>query len=244
MNVAMSQTSSLAASSGRMDVFWNSFSKECRSLELEQHSMIMEIGTSIEILLRRLCVLNLPVETGTSSPTDFTIEAAGWGQWALPARSPNPVTLATAATRLLGRIRQASGLTIEAVAPLAGVSRRTIHSWLSGGSISQRNEERLREVAEAIEEIAAADTAGSVRDRLLERVPGSVRIYDMLAERRYSEAIARATGRSVKPRPLAYPEPRPLSTLLVAQVGTEADEIAQLDGALDRGFAKRRFKRR
>ena len=127
---------------------------------------------------------------------------------------------ATTATRLLERIRQASGLTIEAVAPLAGVSRRTIHSWLAGGSISQRNEERLRAVAEAIEEIATAD-ASSVRDRLLERVPGSVRIYDMLAERRYSEAIARATGKSVKSRPLAYPEPRPLPTSLVAHVGAE-----------------------
>jgi hypothetical protein len=170
-----------------VELFWNTFSKDCRSLELEHHSMIMEIQTSIEILLRRLCVLNLAVETGTRSPTDYTIEAAGWGQWALPARPPHPALAATAATRLLGRIRQASGLTIEAVAPLVGVSRRTIHSWLVGASISQRNEERLRQVAEAIEEIAAADTASSVRDRLLEHVPGSMRIYDMLAERRYNE---------------------------------------------------------
>ena len=241
MNVAaLSQTSS--STSEGMELFWNAFSKECRSLELEQHSMIMEIENSIEILVRRLCVLNFAVEIGTRSPTDYTIEAAGWCQLALPAWPSHSVVPATAATRLLGRIRQASGLTIEAVAPLVGVSRRTVDSWLAGGSISQRNEERLREVAEAIEEIAAAD-AGSVRDRLLERVPGSARIYDMLAERRYSEAIARATGKSVKPRPLAYPEPRPLSTSLLAQVGAEGLETAQLDGALDRRFAKR-FRRR
>jgi hypothetical protein len=138
----------------------------------------------------------------------------------------------------LAQIKHASNLTIEAIAPLVGVSRRTLHSWLAGSPISQRNEERLRSLAEAIEAIAAVAPA-TARERIMERISGSVRIYDMLAEGHYEAAVARGTGVEPSRRPAIYPPPRPLSTPLVAQVAALNDKSIPLDGPIDRRFAKR-----
>ena len=94
----------------------------------------------------------------TGSPTEFSLEVVGWRKWAgaprTCARKTDPIPSSPGA-RALAQIRQASDLTIEALAPLIGVSRRTLHNWLAGGEISQRNEERLRALAEAVEQIAA-----------------------------------------------------------------------------------------
>jgi hypothetical protein len=123
----------------------------------------------------------LGVDQPTSSPANFSIEVAGWRKWACPVHSSpgkaNPIPSSTPAARALARIKQASELTTEALAPLIGVSRRTLHLWLAGGQISQRNEERLRALAEALEAIAAV-APETARQRLMERVPGYPRIYE------------------------------------------------------------------
>jgi hypothetical protein len=147
-------------------------------------------------------------------------------------------TLESEAKRLVLRIKEASELTTESIGPLAGVSRRTVQSWLAGSAISQRNEEKLRALAEAIETIAEHHT-GSVRTVLLERVRGSIRIYDMLAEGRYAEAVARGTGKTASPRPAVYPSPRLPTTSLEAQVASIGTSPTPSIGPLDRRFVKR-----
>jgi hypothetical protein len=178
----------------------------------------------------------------TSSPTEYSVKVVGWRKWAGKTLSsagdqadPMP---SSAAARALAKIKQASELTIEALAPLIGVSRRTLHSWFAGGQISQRNEERLRALAEAVEQIAAV-APETARERLMERVPGSPRIYDLLAEGRYGAAIARGTGAVPTPRQLIYPKPRSLSTPLLARVAALNDSSVPVDGSIDRRFTKR-----
>ena len=184
----------------------------------------------------------LTIDQPTSSPTNCSIEVDGWRKWACllhPLLSKaDSVPSSTPAARALERIKQASGLTTEALAPLVGVSRRTLHLWLAGGQISQRNEERLRALAEALEAIAAV-APETVRQRLMERTPGYPRIYDLLAEGRFEAAIARGTGEEPMPRPVIYPKPHALSTPLAARVAASNDRSIPLGGPIDRRITKR-----
>ena len=110
---------------------------------------------------------------GTPSPLSYTIRLITEAPEVPVGYSPQDAVPATPATRLLERIKNASDLTFENIAPLAGVSRRSVQSWRAGEAISQRNEERLRALAEAIETIAAENPL-NVRERLMERVSGSI----------------------------------------------------------------------
>jgi hypothetical protein len=179
--------------------------------------------------------------SATRPSSDYLVQPDGCDEWAiaLPISRPRQEAVgATPATRLIERVKHASTLTIEAIAALVGVSRRSIHTWQAGGVISQKNEERLRALAEAIEAIAAFEPT-TVRERLMERVPGSIRIYDMLAEGHYKAAIARGTRAEARPQPLTYPAPLPLSTPLSAQVAALNDKSIPLTGRIDRRFTKR-----
>jgi hypothetical protein len=184
----------------------------------------------------------LGANQSTSSPTNFSIEVVGCWRWACTgdflALNASVVPSPTPAARALERIKKASELTIEALAPLVGVSRRALHHWLADGHISQRNEERLRALAEATEKIAAA-VSGSVREALLARVPGAPRIYDLLAEAKYDAAIARVTGALPVTRPLVYPMPRPPAVSLDAMIDALHDPPPSMNGQLDRRLTKR-----
>jgi len=174
---------------------------------------------------------------GTRSPLSYTIRLVTVPEVPV-AYSPQDAVPATPAMRLLERIKNASGLTLESIAPLAGVSRRSVQSWRAGDAISQRNEEHLCALAEAIDTIAAADPL-RVRERLMERVSGSIRIYDLLAEGRYEDAIARTRGTRPVPQPITHSEPTPLSVPLAAQVATLESPATTLDPRIDRRFTKR-----
>ncbi len=102
----------------------------------------------------------------------------------------------TAAQHLGNELRQISGLTNEEIAPLLGISRRSFQTWLAGGAISARKEERLRLVVEAVRHINTT-SADDTRTKLLNRDIRSVRPYDLLAEGRFEAAINLATGQRV-----------------------------------------------
>jgi DNA-binding transcriptional regulator YiaG len=103
----------------------------------------------------------------------------------------DPQTVAQAA---IAEIRAVSGLTNEEIAPLAGVSRRSLQAWIAGEPISARKEQRLRGLRDAVRGLAGADSQ-ITRARLLDRVPGNVRAYDLLAEGRFEQAIDLALDR-------------------------------------------------
>lgn len=105
------------------------------------------------------------------------------------------------APQICERLKAVSELTNEQIAPLLGISRRSLQSWLAGAPISNRKEERLRQVYEAIGQIAA-NYSGSVRDAILHRPSGGLSPYDLLVESRFDEALSLITGKhAVSKRP-------------------------------------------
>ena len=127
----------------------------------------------------------------------------------------------TAAQRMVAELRRLSGLTNEEIAPLMGVSRRSLQAWIAGDSISARKETRLRALLDTIR-ILAADTAPATRERLLDRSASSIRAYDLLAEERYEAAIDVATGRRRQQPELTQATSEPL----VAQLDRIEDFVA------------------
>ncbi len=191
-----------------------------------------------DLSVRRLGSYQLSAGLGTWSPLALKVYVAGeaGGTQAIsPVQSAADLSTAPS---LVERVKRASGLTLELIAPLAGVSRRTLQEWRAGGRISQRNEERLRALAEAVEKIASVDPLTS-RERLMERVAGTVRIYDLLSEQRYESAVARGEADRTGYRPLIHPSPSRLGLPLDAQIGTLEAPPTFLDGRVDRRFTKR-----
>lgn len=146
----------------------------------------------------------------------------------------------TPAQKMVDELRRLSGLTNEEIAPLVGVSRRSLQSWIAGEPISARRENRLRAVLDAIRRLAAP-TAMATRERMLTRAPHSVSAYDLLTEERYDAAIDLATGR----RRLDLTEQTSTSEPLAAQLDRIEDSFApapQLNRKLS-GPLRARFKR-
>jgi hypothetical protein len=106
-----------------------------------------------------------------------------------------PVSAFSPATSLINEAKEISGLTLEMLAPLLGVSRRSIQYWKNGQAISERKEEQLRDLIDALKQISTGN-AVETRGLLLARITGVPRIYDLLAERRYDAAALRAKNPS------------------------------------------------
>jgi hypothetical protein len=100
----------------------------------------------------------------------------------------------TPAQEALAEIRSVSALTNEEIAPLAGVSRRSVQAWVAGESISARKEQRLRALLDAIRDLDASDPKRT-RRRLFDHMRGNVSTYDLLAEGRFNEAVNLAADR-------------------------------------------------
>ena len=98
------------------------------------------------------------------------------------------------ARALIDDIQARSGLTLDEIANLLGTSRRTIQNWRAGERINSRNDQRLRELAQAIRAIDAGSVPAT-RERLFARPEGQISAYALLAEQRFDTAVATATGR-------------------------------------------------
>ena len=135
----------------------------------------------------------------------------------------------TTAQRTVTELRSLSGLTNEEIAPLAGVSRRSLQAWLAGAAISARKEQRLRALVDAVRSLAARD-AVTTRDRLLDRAPGCVRPYDLMVEGRFEAAVDLALGRRSN-----APSPASRSTYdLATQLDHVEDRVDVPEGRLNR----------
>lgn len=115
---------------------------------------------------------------------------------ALEAKPAAPRRLApskdSAAQSLLATIQSRSGLTLEEIAPLLGVSRRSLQHWRAHGRISARKEQRLRDLADTFNSLPASE-ANEMRSKLLDRISDGIRAYDLLAEGRFDSAYSMIT---------------------------------------------------
>jgi hypothetical protein len=151
-------------------------------------------------LLARTLLENVRARTlegyGTTPPSRVRLT---WDNLRRPARSrflrAAKSTLGSRAAKLLLKeIRDMSGLTLEEIAPLVGVTRRSIHHWRADRPISARKEQRLRAIRDTLDALAGK-SADEIRAMLLERLPGSMRPYDLIAEGHFDVAFKLLTGR-------------------------------------------------
>lgn len=149
-----------------------------------------------------------------------------------------PESTISQAAKLISEAQAASGLTLEEIAPLLGVSRRSIQYWKDGERISAKNETQLRNLVEALTQIFTG-SADETRGLLLTRIAGVPRIYDLLAERRYDAAVLRAKSPSKHKPILSDPtikfEHRPIED----QLAIVDDGPAEFKGKLNRSMSRR-----
>lgn len=102
----------------------------------------------------------------------------------------------TLAQAIIGDIKRLSGLTNELVAPLAGVSRRSLQAWIAGEPISQAKQQRLLDLRDAVHTLHAhAGSLAATHRLLMDQAHGRVRVYDLLAAGRFNTAVDMVTGR-------------------------------------------------
>jgi hypothetical protein len=146
----------------------------------------------------------------------------------LPVRSGRKRSLQdqTTAQLLIERIQSLSGLTLEEISPLVGVSRRSLQNWRAQRQISARKEQRLRDIADVLS-LFSFRNATEARRKLLDRVPGNVRPYDLLAEGRFDSAYTMITGLAAIPARMPAQAvravPLPPAHSLVARLSNRED---------------------
>lgn len=91
-------------------------------------------------------------------------------------------------------IRRRSGLTWEEMSDLFDVSRRSIHHWASGKSVSARRERALRQALAAIRRLDQGDQAGTRARLLAVDHPTGLSALDMMREGRFDEIMVRTAG--------------------------------------------------
>lgn len=136
--------------------------------------------------------------TGTAAWTEGADTMEAYGVVAPP---PSPGVA-------IAEIRRVSGLTWEHLATLLGVERRTLHFWASGRPMSQKNEERLWRVRDAIRRLDTGNTPAN-RAALLAVTDGV-----SLLQRFAAGDFAAVEGRKPHVRPVA---PQPSAEVRVAR---------------------------
>jgi DNA-binding transcriptional regulator YiaG len=88
---------------------------------------------------------------------------------------------------VIAELRRTSGLTWDQLARLCGVSRRSLHFWASGSTMTSANEEKLQRV---LAEIRQADRGSAAANRamLLSADTGGALPFDLLATGQYERA--------------------------------------------------------
>jgi hypothetical protein len=138
-------------------------------------------------------------------------------------------------------IRRLSGLTWEELAELFSVQRRSVHYWANGGALKPQHDMHVRLVLNAVLQFDRRGAAAA-RQTLLTPDASGTRPLDLLAQRRYHDAVVlfNSTPKvSTKPTPhpnKALPQPARL-------MGTLTDRPAGQDEPLIPGRGRRLPKR-
>jgi len=161
-------------------------------------TMTPAVGAFVAIVGRdllehaQLTALDWEQTGGVANLTCIVLRQPGHG--ARPtSRDADPVDPAPTPLDALERIRARSGLTLEQIAPLAGVSRRSVQKWRAGEPISGRKAARLRAVADFLEMLGATEPR-DIQTLLFAHKPHEISLYDLLREGRFESAIAQVTG--------------------------------------------------
>ena len=149
-----------------------------------------------------------------------------------------PAATASEAAVLLGEIQANSQLTLEQVAPLIGVSRRSLQAWRAGDAISARNADRLRRLRDVILALASG-TPKATNTSLFARPKNGVSLYDLLREGRLDTALARSSG-GQPTREASRQEgllPQPMSPKV--RLSLREDSVGRSTGSVDRQRSRR-----
>jgi transcriptional regulator with XRE-family HTH domain len=127
---------------------------------------------------------------------------------AIPVQ-PAPPLDQRAVPGMLQRLRRLSGLSWGEIAQAVGVSRRTIHNWLTGARVAAVHHARLLELGRVVD-IVSTGSAESTRMALMQPSANGRSILDDLA------LAARPARR------------RPLASISVGDLVTPTDEMASV----------------
>ena len=146
----------------------------------------------------------------------------------LPARLAEDTRSSASA---IMEIRRRSGLTWDELAELFEVSRRSVHHWASGKTVSASHHRQIRRMLSAIRNIDHGEAART-RDFLLAADASGNSPLDLLSLSRFEEATARVqTGRAPVPPTLT-----PLSEKAL-RARRPASPASLLDASQDRSVA-------
>lgn len=159
------------------------------------------------------------------------------------AQDSNSKRVAPVAT-LIDHLQIVAAVTLEELAPLVGVSRRSLQNWRAGEKISARNERHLRDLVDALTVIAndAERNNRQVRDIILSRASSGLRPYDLLASRQWEPGIELAkliVHEKIGSRQLSLHTPPPDASL-PERLGLLVDDaIGPATGRLSGRFSRR-----
>jgi transcriptional regulator with XRE-family HTH domain len=103
----------------------------------------------------------------------------------------------------LHELRRLSGFTWDDLADVLGVTRRSLHLWANGASISSPNEKHVRDLLVAMQALDRS-TATENRQLLLAPVRDGKTVSDFLRNREFNDVVAlvgRGHGRQTPVRP-------------------------------------------
>lgn len=161
-------------------------------LRTDERALITLVQDICAILSEGTLAARMELLSDTTSSSPRLV--IGLPEPVLPAATPVHVPSQTSAQSAIADIHAFSQLTNEQIAPLAGVSRRSVQAWVAGEPISARKQQRLCALRDALREIGNGDPKVT-HDRLFHRLPGNVRPYDLFAEGRFAEAVDLALDR-------------------------------------------------
>jgi hypothetical protein len=125
-----------------------------------------------------LCALAISGTSALASPVSADMQPIVWFASGTTSGAGVPLSDAALPASRIARLKVAWNLTWNEVATLLGVSRRSVHAWVAGTPIRQRNLERLAVIER---KLGAADDSPAInRLRLFAGTPTSPSIYASL----------------------------------------------------------------
>lgn len=162
--------------------------------------------------------------------------AQRWQRTEAQTTAGAPAVVAVFAGAAIGELRRLSGLTWEQLARLFNVSRRSLHFWASGKTMTPSNEEHLQRLLAVVRRFDRGSASENRTLLLGVRENGSIP-FDLLAAGDYERVVSLlgpGSGRKVVPPSRLSPEaqaaraPRPPEEL----VGALQDRIHPASGHL------------